>query len=51
MQSLPPLFSTIHDQTGIAPPNWMVQMPKTAQQNSTTAPNDIKHKAQMNSTN
>ncbi|KAK2750734.1 hypothetical protein FQN57_002807 [Myotisia sp. PD_48] len=28
MQSLPPLFSTIHDQTGIAPPNWMVQMPQ-----------------------
>ena len=31
MQSLPPLFSTIHDQTGIAPPNWMVQMPKQDQ--------------------
>ena len=28
MQSLPPLFSTIQDQTGIAPPNWMLQMPK-----------------------
>ena len=28
MQSLPPLFSTIHDQTGIAPPNWIAQMPQ-----------------------
>ncbi|KAK5195370.1 hypothetical protein LTR92_004309 [Exophiala xenobiotica] len=27
MQSLPPLLSTIHDQTGIAPPAWMVKMP------------------------
>lgn len=26
-QNLPPLFSTIQEQTGIAPPNWMVQMP------------------------
>lgn len=28
MQSLPPLFSTIQEQTGISPPNWMLQMPK-----------------------
>ncbi|KAK5058899.1 hypothetical protein LTR84_011163 [Exophiala bonariae] len=28
MQSLPPLFSTIQEQTGITPPNWMLQMPK-----------------------
>jgi flotillin len=28
MQSLPPLLSTIHEQTGIAPPSWMAQMPK-----------------------
>jgi flotillin len=27
MQSLPPLFSTIADQTGITPPNWMARMP------------------------
>ena len=27
MQSLPPLLSTIQDQTGIRPPEWMVQMP------------------------
>lgn len=26
-QSLPPLFSTINDQTGISPPAWMAQMP------------------------
>lgn len=28
LQSLPPLFSTIHEQTGIAPPNWIAQMPQ-----------------------
>lgn len=28
MQSLPPLLSTIQEQTGITPPNWMIQMPK-----------------------
>lgn len=27
MQTLPPLISTIHEQTGMAPPSWMVQMP------------------------
>jgi flotillin len=27
MQSLPPLFSTIADQTGIMPPSWMARMP------------------------
>lgn len=27
MQNLPPLWSTIHDQTGIAPPSWIAQMP------------------------
>lgn len=26
-QALPPLFSTINDQTGIQPPAWMAQMP------------------------
>lgn len=26
-QALPPLFSTISDQTGISPPAWMAQMP------------------------
>lgn len=26
-QSLPPLLSTIHDQTGMAPPGWLAQMP------------------------
>lgn len=26
-QALPPLFSTINDQTGISPPTWMAQMP------------------------
>ena len=27
MQSLPPLLSTVQEQTGIALPNWMMQMP------------------------
>ncbi|KAI8911574.1 hypothetical protein EDD86DRAFT_264072 [Gorgonomyces haynaldii] len=27
-QSLPPLLSTINEQTGIAPPQWMAQLPK-----------------------
>jgi flotillin len=27
MQSLPPLFSTIQDQTGMMPPAWLAQMP------------------------
>ncbi|KAH2318555.1 hypothetical protein KXW82_002984 [Aspergillus fumigatus] len=31
MQSLPPLFSTIHDQTGISPPTWLAQMPSGQQ--------------------
>ncbi|KAF2819811.1 hypothetical protein CC86DRAFT_398472 [Ophiobolus disseminans] len=26
-QSLPPLLSTIHDQTGMQPPSWLAQMP------------------------
>lgn len=26
-QALPPLLSTIHDQTGIMPPAWMAQLP------------------------
>ena len=28
MQSLPPLFETIGDQTGIRPPTWLAQMPQ-----------------------
>ncbi|EEH37129.1 flotillin domain-containing protein [Paracoccidioides lutzii Pb01] len=35
MQCLPPLFSTIHEQTGIVPPSWMVQLPNTHNQNYT----------------
>ena len=27
MQNLPPLLSTIQDQTGIRPPEWLMQMP------------------------
>ena len=32
MQSLPPLFSTIQEQTGITPPGWLVRMPEQADQ-------------------
>ena len=28
MTSLPPLLSTINEQTGIAPPSWLMQMPQ-----------------------
>jgi flotillin len=31
-QSLPPLLSTIHDQTGMQPPAWLAQMPQVPQQ-------------------
>ena len=27
MQSLPPLLGTIHEQTGIQPPDWLAKMP------------------------
>jgi flotillin len=30
-QSLPPLLSTINDQTGISPPTWLAQMPQQQQ--------------------
>ncbi|PKY05276.1 hypothetical protein P168DRAFT_281601 [Aspergillus campestris IBT 28561] len=33
MQGLPPLLSTIHEQTGISPPSWMAQMPAKNQIN------------------
>jgi flotillin len=33
MQTLPPLMSTIYDQTGIAPPTWLAQMPAPGAQN------------------
>lgn len=32
MQSLPPLLSTVQEQTGIALPSWMMQMPPAQQQ-------------------
>lgn len=31
MTSLPPLLSTINEQTGIAPPSWLMQMPQQEQ--------------------
>ncbi|CAG8442873.1 5207_t:CDS:2 [Cetraspora pellucida] len=35
-QSLPPLLSTIQDQTGITPPNWLAQMPSSNTKLSST---------------
>ena len=32
MQSLPPLLSTIHEQTGISPPDWIARMPSPSSQ-------------------
>jgi flotillin len=43
-QCLPPLFSTIQDQTGMAPPNWLAQMPGQAiggQQNMVNGSNEV----------
>lgn len=39
-QTLPPLLSTINDQTGIAPPAWFAQMP--AKEESSLAKRDTK---------
>lgn len=39
MQGLPPLLSTIHEQTGINPPSWMAQMPA---KNHINGPNHAK---------
>ena len=36
-QSLPPLLSTINDQTGIAPPSWLAQMPGQGSTQAMTA--------------
>ncbi|KAJ9615199.1 hypothetical protein H2200_001273 [Cladophialophora chaetospira] len=44
MQSLPPLLSTVQDQTGITLPNWMMQMPPkdAPQTNGHMEPSDKK---------
>ncbi|KAF2655997.1 hypothetical protein K491DRAFT_657217 [Lophiostoma macrostomum CBS 122681] len=36
-QSLPPLLSTIHDQTGMQPPSWLAQMPQDEKQRALQA--------------
>jgi flotillin len=36
-QSLPPLLSTIHDQTGLQPPSWLAQMPQDEKQRALQA--------------
>ncbi|EEA25963.1 hypothetical protein TMatcc_005786 [Talaromyces marneffei ATCC 18224] len=41
MQSLPPLFSTIHEQTGIAPPTWIAQMPQVSTNGAVVAPKKV----------
>ena len=45
LQSLPPLLSTINDQTGIAPPSWLAQMP-AAEKNQALAALEGKGKGQ-----
>ncbi|KAF2807778.1 uncharacterized protein BDZ99DRAFT_391797 [Mytilinidion resinicola] len=40
-QSLPPLLSTINDQTGIQPPSWLAQMPQEQQQIVKQGPNGV----------
>ncbi|KAI4164872.1 MAG: hypothetical protein LQ342_001505 [Letrouitia transgressa] len=45
MQSLPPMLSTIHEQTGIAPPGWLAQMSTQSQsQNQNQTSNSGKGK-------
>ncbi|RAO71155.1 uncharacterized protein BHQ10_007167 [Talaromyces amestolkiae] len=41
MQSLPPLLSTIHDQTGIAPPAWFAQMPQASTNGAAVVPKKV----------
>ncbi|EED21847.1 flotillin domain protein [Talaromyces stipitatus ATCC 10500] len=41
MQSLPPLLSTIHEQTGIAPPTWFAQMPQAEANGALVAPKKV----------
>jgi flotillin len=48
MQSLPPLLSTIHEQTGITLPNWMVQMPNGHQTAQSKPQKDIKLDSKAN---
>lgn len=38
MQNLPPLLSTIHEQTGIAPPSWLAQLPTDTESPSNHVP-------------
>ncbi|KAL5335967.1 hypothetical protein BJX70DRAFT_374036 [Aspergillus crustosus] len=38
MQGLPPLLSTIHDQTGIKPPQWFAQLPDNQYDSEVTKP-------------
>ena len=41
-QTLPPLFTTINDQTGMKPPNWFMQMPQGDERPAEPKINDIK---------
>ena len=45
MQSLPPMLSTINEQTGIAPPNWLAKMGENPSQEV------AKGKGKVNGTN
>ena len=41
-QNLPPLMDTIHQQTGMTPPNWLMQMPQQQQQEQKEKENNSK---------
>ncbi|KAL2005360.1 hypothetical protein VTN00DRAFT_2571 [Thermoascus crustaceus] len=51
MQNLPPLFSTIHEQTGIQPPSWMAQMPNLNHAPEPQSSTDVKGKARIEGRN
>lgn len=46
-QSLPPLLSTIQDQTGMQPPSWLAQMPAHGQNGEMSAEEKALAKKQM----
>ena len=51
MTSLPPLLSTINEQTGIAPPSWLMQMPQQQQAQTSGNATVEERMKKLNSTN
>jgi flotillin len=47
-QSLPPLLSTISDQTGMQPPSWLAQMPPVTQNGEMTPDEKMQRKKMLN---